>query len=314
MKSRTNRMYRLLALLFLVASTGYLLFEVLSYDSYALLWEQLQTSLRKGWPFLIITLALLPLNWLTEAWKWRYTLSKLHRITLIQSLKGVLAGAATGFVTPNRLGDIAGRLLQLPVEKRAQSVSLAAINSLTQNLAILIPALPLALLFFAGHKQESEFPLSTWLWTLSGILLLTIVILYLLPTLLRKIRYPRVSRYLEGVQLLGTRQLTGITLLALLRFVIFNLQLWALLTALGVSLTATQALLSLPVSYLFVTFTPSFALSEGVVRGSWLLYFVGQFSTLAPSILSAAIILWIINIILPSLLGNLLLWRQAHRR
>lgn len=307
-------MYRLLALLFLAASMAYLLYEVLSYDSYPLLWEQLQVSLRKGWPFLIITLALLPLNWLTEAWKWRYTLSKLHRITLGQSLKGVLAGAATGFVTPNRLGDIAGRMLQLPVEKRTQAVSLAAVNSLSQNLAILLPALPLAVLFFAGQKQDSEFPLSTWLWILAGILLLTNALLYLLPTLLRKIRSPRISRYLEGVQLLGTRQLTGITLLALLRFVIFNLQLWALLTALGVSLTATQALLSLPVSYLFVTFTPSFALSEGVVRGSWLLYFVGQFSSQAPAILSAAIILWIINIILPSLIGNLLLWRQANRR
>lgn len=304
----------MLALLFLVASMGYLVYEVLNYDSYELLWEQLQGALRKGWPFLIITLVLLPLNWLTEAWKWQYTLSKLHRITLIQSLRGILAGAATGFVTPNRLGDIAGRMLQLPVEKRAQSLSLAAVNSLTQNLAILLPALPMALLFFAGQKQVSELALSTWLWILAGVLLLTITLLYLLPTLLRKIRSPRISRYLEGVQLLGTRQLTGITLLALLRFAIFNLQLWALLTALGVTLTVTQALLSLPVSYLFVTFTPSFALSEGVVRGSWLLYFVGHFSSQAPAILSAAIILWIINIILPSLIGNLLLWRQAHRR
>lgn len=314
MKSRTNKIYRLLALLFLIASTAYLLYEVLRYDNYALLWSQLRTSLRHGWPFLMITFVLLPLNWLTEAWKWQYTLSKLHRLTMRQSLISVLSGAATGFITPNRLGDIAGRMLQLPSDRRPQAVSLAAVNSLSQNLAILLPALPLALLFFVRQKQESEFPLSTWLWILVGILLLTITLLYLLPSLLRKIRSPRIGRYLEGVQELGARQLTGITLLAMLRFAIFNLQLWALLTALGVTLTVPQALLSLPVSYLFVTFTPSFALSEGVVRGSWLLYFAGHYSIQAPAILSAAILLWIINVILPSLLGNLLLWRHAHRQ
>lgn len=59
-------------------------------------------------------LFLMPLNWAIETAKWQLLLSGTVSQSFGDALKSVLAGLNTGFVTPNRIGEFAGRILLLP--------------------------------------------------------------------------------------------------------------------------------------------------------------------------------------------------------
>src|SRR5690242_441279 len=85
-----------------------------------LLWHELQAaSYRLGslaaasahWPLALAAALLLAANVGVEAWKFRYMLGKAStRISFASAIHAVLAGAAAGIVTPNRVGEYAGRL------------------------------------------------------------------------------------------------------------------------------------------------------------------------------------------------------------
>ena len=77
-----------------------------------------------------------------------------------------------------------------------------------------------------------------------------------------------------------------------------------MLLFMNVTLTPWQALLSIPTIYLLVTYTPSFAFSEAMVRGSYAILIFSAFSTNDAGMALASILLWCINYCLPMLVGS----------
>ena len=64
----------------------------------------------KGWLWpLIICLVLMIMNWGLEALKWQVLVKSTQPLNFIQAFGSVLAGLATGLITPNRIGNFIGR-------------------------------------------------------------------------------------------------------------------------------------------------------------------------------------------------------------
>lgn len=61
-----------------------------------------------------VVLLLMLVNWLLEAFKWRYITRHLSKMSVIDSVEAVLCGLTWAIFTPNRLGEYAGRVLFLP--------------------------------------------------------------------------------------------------------------------------------------------------------------------------------------------------------
>lgn len=302
---KEHRLFRYISTVFLVASVVYLAYEITRFTGYSDMLAALKASSRVNFIWLIAVVALLPLNWLMETLKWKRVCRYLEKFRIGTAFKAVLAGASSGFVTPNRLGDIIGRMHFLQPENRKSAVSLAAINSLTQNIAILLPGIPLAILFFM--QQKTEIQSVTYLIFLSAILLLFSITLLLLPRIANSIKIQKLQPYFFGLKEYAVKDLIIITTWSLLRFLIFCLQLFLMLRFFGVELSITEALTSIPLTYLLVTFTPSFAFSEAVIRGSWAVFVIGHFAANTPGILMAGVGLWFINVIIPVIIGNILL-------
>jgi hypothetical protein len=55
-----------------------------------------------------------------------------------------------------------------------------------------------------------------------------------------------------------------------------------------------------------VTFTPSFAFSEALIRGSWAVFVIGSFADNIPGILMAGVGLWLVNVVVPVVIGSVL--------
>ncbi|MEA4935801.1 MAG: lysylphosphatidylglycerol synthase domain-containing protein [Paludibacter sp.] len=300
-----------ISVVFLVVSVAYLSYEIYRFEGYGELFTALNKNLGDNFIFLIGVILLLPFNWLAEAYKWKQVCLHIEKLTLVTALKAVLAGTSTGFVTPNRLGDIVGRMHFLNEDNRKAAISLAAVNSLSQNIAILLPGIPLALLFFM--QQKTEIRSGTYLIVLSAFMLLFILGMFMLLLASKHIRNEKLQQYFTGLKNYTIKDISWITAWSVFRFTIFSLQLFFLLRFFDVDLSFTQAFTGIPVTYLLITFTPSFAFSEALIRGSWAVFVIGEFSDNSPGILMAGVGLWFINVILPVLIGNTMIALKKAR-
>jgi hypothetical protein len=135
-----------------------------------------------------------------------------------------------------------------------------------------------------------------------------------LPRIAIRIKNQKLQPFFSGLTNYTIIDMAVITGWSLLRFFVFSMQLFLMLRFLEVELTAAQALTSIPFTYLLVTFTPSFAFSEAVIRGSWAVFVIGGFATNTPGILMAGVGLWFINVIIPVIAGNILLLKSRLRK
>lgn len=309
--SKENRIFHYISTMLLVLSVVYLVYEISRFDEYDSLLAAFKENSRQNFIWLLSVFILLPVNWLIEAIKWKKVCCYLEKQHLTTALKAVLAGISSGFITPNRIGDIVGRMQFMGAENRKSAVSLAAVNSLTQNLAILLPGIPLAILFFI-QLQQSTIQSKTYILFLIVILLLFSITLISLPSVAGKINHHKFRSYFRGLANYTFKDMVVITGWSLLRFCVFSCQFFLMLRFFGVELSLTQAVTSIPVMYLLVTFTPSFAFSEALIRGSWAVFVIGSFAGNIPGILMAGVGLWLVNVVVPVVIGagisSLKLW------
>ncbi|MBC8085177.1 MAG: flippase-like domain-containing protein, partial [Hymenobacter sp.] len=113
----TNRGWLVVAgkLLVTLLTLGLLWHSVVADVATAAAWRGLLTSTLtgEGRGPVLLALGLVPVNWGIEAWKWWRLARHLEPVSFRRSFRAVLVGLTLGFVTPNRVGDYAGRIIEL---------------------------------------------------------------------------------------------------------------------------------------------------------------------------------------------------------
>ncbi len=303
---RKNRFMRFSVIIVMLASVAFLVYKLATYPDYKSLFNELKSMPLQNYAWLLITFLLLPLNWLAESVKWKIIVSETEKISLKIAFKSVLAGFSTGFITPNRLGDFAGRIYFLNQSNRKTGITLSLINSLSQNIVIALCGIPAAILFFVRKDIESEISINYFI--LVSIILILLIIFYLfLPRISKKVKSEKYSAFLKGISNFSYKKQIGIILIGLIRFVIFSFQFYAMLHFFGVQLTIYEAFIAIPANYLFVTFTPSAAFSEPIIRSSYAVCFIGEFSTQTIGIALSGTGIWIVNYVISMIIGNVLI-------
>ena len=303
-----------LKVLILVASWSFLAYKLITftqYDDLALQWK-LMPFIRLGW--LAGVSALLPLNWYLEALKWKMLTSPVQKIELKASVRAVLSGISTGFFTPNRVGELVGRVAFLKPENRKAGITLCLINSITQNLVMAFCGIPACIFFFLSTSGRLKPDILHFiLLTMIGILMIGFIYA-MLPQWSRRIKKSRLSfkirtftDCLSGYRLKDLLHITGVSLF---RYIVFCTQFYFMLRLFGIELTVMSALLAIPTNYLFVTFTPSLAFSEVAVRSSYAVLIIGAFSGQVVNIALAGVCIWTVNFALPMLAGSVVMMRE----
>ena len=310
-----NPAYKSWKILILVASYTYLGYKLLTfhqYDTLAMQWEK--TPLSQIW-WLAGVIALLPLNWLLEAVKWKMLTARVQNITLNNSVKAVLSGISTGFFTPNRVGELVGRIAFLEPENRKAGVTLSIVNSITQNIVMALYGIPACILFFVytSGKLHPDINRFTGL-AMIGILIAGLILLTL-PRWNWKLRTSKIYNYLKTytdcLSAYNLKDLVRIVGISMLRYAVFCVQLYFMLQLFNIALTPWQALISIPTTYLLVTFTPSLAFSEAAVRCSYAVLIIGAYSGQVVNIALAGVCIWAVNFIIPMLIGSMVMIRKS---
>ena len=267
---------------------------------------------------LLAAAALMPLNWLLETHKWQVLTSNLQSLTIGESLKSVLTGLAVSMLTPNRIGDFAGRIAWLKPENRTAGAMSAFIGGCAQMIAIALlgilafclgPVLPDFLEWFGRHSTITAIMLILLGVALCG----TYFFISAMAARFRFSRWPWFERFVQAAGQHTKGQLAAALLISICRTAVFIFQLQLMLQSAGINIAATDAFCSIALMYCFVSVIPSFALAEWGVRGSMALLFIAPLGGLPTQIVAATVALWLVNVAVPAIAGVIVIMLARKR-
>lgn len=293
----------LLKMIIVVVTLFYIYHKLLIKNDFGQLLDLIQ---QRGFnTYILLATLLMFINWLFEALKWRLLINPLEVITIQQSCKAVTAGIAISLFTPNRVGEFAGRVYYLKQADKIKATLLTFVGSAYQLFCTVVIGLT-ALGFWYANKHD--FP---WLKTAAktnfpAFLIGVMLALFLVLIVKKKIKLPKqLINYLAIFSTLQVSTHIKILLLSFARYLTFSLQFYLLLKWLGVTIDLLQGLQLIPIMFFLIAAIPTFALSELGVRGATAIFVLGAVSSDTAGILTASLLLWVINLALPALAGLL---------
>jgi hypothetical protein len=311
-KKQIGRM-RIVKWIISLLALSFLYYEILVKHNAVDLLRQYKDTVVDVYPYLILVLLLMPINWMLEAYKWRMMFNTPEELSFWNATKGVLMGVTLGLFTPNGIGEFAGRIWVVKEIHRERAVSSSIAGSLAQ-LCITITIGGAFVVF-----QASQILAKEWLVTAQVLGVITVLVglisYYKMPQIaavvLSKIKFfDRFENFKQALESFTKRELTMAYIISLIRYGVFCTQLGVLLYAIGglYAVDLSFLFVTIPIYYYIQTLVPTVALSEIGVRGLILLFLFAGIM-IESEVILISFLIWIINLILPGLIGMYFLIR-----
>lgn len=263
----------------------------------------------KTFLLLALTCILMFLNWFIEAVKWKRLMLKNEPLSILNAIKGIFAGVTLSLFTPNRIGEYGGRILFVEKENRAAAIETSILCSLSQQIVIVFVGL-LAVIAFGYFN--SQLPYSYAIFSLSLCYLIFIITVYFNIEFIKKYfgKFKSIQNWLKPI-LKGKKytyqSLKRTLIFSFIRYFVFCSQLLLLFYFFGVEISSGIAYITIAVLFLFQTLIPSVALIEIGIRGNIAVYLFKLLDIYSFGIVNAILLIWIINLLIPALIGWLII-------
>jgi hypothetical protein len=314
----------LIKILIIILSFGFIIHRlVFKYDAGELLTGMQQIISQPGLLILLLIVVLMmPVNWSIETLKWKFLIKKIEHVTFVKAFLAVFAGITIGTFTPNRSGENVGRVFILEHANRWEGVFITFIGSLSQILITLLFGSAAFLYFFIDrctYFAEHNYSIYLMLLIIAWLITLFTAILYFRISWLKGfIRWfvPKKQQlfisHLKVFANYSSKELLQVLFFSACRYLLFAFQFYILLWICQIHFTAFEGMVYISLMYLFITAIPSITLTEIGIRGSVGIFLLEIFyfsnpalvSDLAPKALLASFLIWIINLIIPALIGE----------
>ena len=281
-------------------------------------WQQIKASL--GGPMLfnlVVVFLLMFVNWGIEALKWKLSVKPVQEVNFFRALQAVLSGVSFSVSTPNRMGEYLGRVLYMNEGNRLKTIAITIVSSISQLIITLLAGC-IGLLLLRNEIEARQLISPMWmsviLYGVLGVLLWLILFYFRLSWLIKWVdRLPgnkRFSYFLEALEEFSPSLLLRLLTMSLLRFGVFLLQYYLLFEFFGVHLSAWQLCWTISVSFLVMAIIPTIAIAELAQRGTVVTTIVGLYSANGLGMTFATAGIWLINLIVPAIIGSLLILRM----
>jgi hypothetical protein len=262
---------------------------------------------------LLIIVLMMFLNWFLEALKWRFLIRKIEDVSVVRSVRAIFSGITVSAFTPNRVGEYGGRVFCLEKADRIQAVLITVIGSMAQLLTTIMFG-SIGLLFLPSYKSEFSlffdnvsfaFPVFAFiLIVLNTLLILLFLNASVLSSVLSTIPFlKKFKKYNSVFSFYSFEELLKVLGYSIARYFVFTTQFFILLQLFDVSIAYTDAFILIATMLFVISVIPTIAITEIGVRSSVALFLFGLVSSNTIGILSATFLLWVINLLLPSLIG-----------
>ena len=276
--------------------------------------NDLINQIKEHWAIMIFVLSMMFLNWSLEALKWQFLIKKIENVSFLRSVRAVFSGITVSTFTPNRVGEYGGRVFCLDTADRVQAVLITVIGSMGQLLTTIffgslgILLLPKYLPEFSQLISQINLSFSVLVFLLLFVNALLVFLFLNTPFLskvLSKIIYlNRYKKYNAVFSFYTIKELAIVLFFSAARYIVFTTQFFILLFVFGVEVNYLDAITLTMIMLLIISIIPTIAITEISVRGSVAISLFGLISFNTIGILSATLALWIINLLLPALIGT----------
>lgn len=267
---------------------------------------------REALRFAPLLLLVFPLTWVNlycEVKKW-HALSGAESTGVRAGFVQILAGICSGFITPNRIGEFAGRTAYLPESHRKYGPAATFTGSFIQGGITFLFGL-MGLFTFPFIPLESGFPPAGYAFPAAAVLALLLVLVArrISPRL-----DARISSSLGRVRSVGLSRFFKAAAWAALRYAVFCLQFTAALYCFGFTGHFTAALSGVALLYFCRFFIPGTPFGELGIRESLSVIIFGTMTMHPLGAVFAGLAVWSANIGVPVLAGSVTGLMPAHER
>ncbi len=293
-----------------VLAVGYVAHRLLSEDP--VVWEGIWPPSATLMGYSLVALALMPLNWALEGEKWRLLIHRWYpNLTRKAAFQAVLCGLSMGIFTPNRVGEYPGRIMTLAPGYRWE----AAVSMLVDRWIQMVVTVWLgiaAIMLLADYLPLTWQQLAVrWLpWLVLVAVTAPIVGLLLIPYWVKLVPGHGIgARIRIAFSAISPKTGIRIFLLSLLRNGVFSLQFLIMLYGAGLDLAWTIVIPLIWLIFLIKSVVPYWTFTELGIRESIAISVFGLVGVAAAIAFSATFLLYVFNLIIPSLWGL----RWIHR-
>jgi len=257
------------------------------------------------WTSLFICMAFAIVNWIFEIAKWKTLVSSILPISFKTATKQSLVALTVSLATPNRIGDYGAKAYFFESAMRKKVLLLNLFSNGAQMATTVLFGLVGVSIFIVQYEIQIS---------LLNIILLALVVVGLLflgyllrerQLLLKGFTLLNVWHYFKN---LSTSVKIRTVLFSVLRYVIFSMLFLILLTIFDAEITFKEAAPLIFGMYFLVSIIPTVFIFDVVVRGGvavWLFSYAGVNEL---TVLSAVLAMWLLNFIVPALLGSVLMF------
>ncbi|MEL7020479.1 MAG: lysylphosphatidylglycerol synthase transmembrane domain-containing protein [Bacteroidota bacterium] len=294
--------------LFLIA----IYFQVFARENAADLWATFRQQF--NWhqlPYLLAVCLLVPINWGFETYKFKTLMRPTAQLGFWQTYRAILAGITVSLFTPNRVGEVGGRILLVASAHNWQAATATIAGSISQLIVLLAMGF-LGAIYFIFYVVQQPFDGVEWM-LVGGILLVVLLLsafyhTHLLLPFARRLPYyswwkKRLGRQLGALWAYESHQLSIALLFSLLRYLTYSFQYFLMLHFFGINVPLATAVSGIATIFLLQTSIPLPPVVGLLARGEIALGIWGLFSPLSLHILAASFSLFVINLSLPALIG-----------
>lgn len=235
---------------------------------------------------------LMLLNYTIEAIKWKTVIASTNQFNIFQALRAVLVGQAFSFFTPARSGDYVGRTLFLAPGTKLKGITQMAWASYAQLLMTIC---------FGSIAIFWNLPFLPWLkWVAPWGAALALFLFFYNQSLkgwLSKINLLQIDNGLKW----------KLIALAFSRYLVYILQYnWAS-EMLSIPVHALDLSISIMALLFFLSMIPAISLTDLVIRGQLFLLLMAPFYQNDIMLIALTTLIWIVNFLIPSIIGSILL-------
>ena len=271
---------------------------------------QITTALYNPLLYLMVLLTLI--NWSIETYKWKVLTGTLEQHSFLYLFCSVMSGCSVSMVLPNRSGEFAGRILWMKPQNRIAAASASIAGSIAQWMVTVV----MGIIGLVMLRSELIHRLSAWS---SGVGYYSLLLFTGIAFVLAFVVYWNISwveRRLKTVAFFQKRQQVGLFLKScsskkmlivlawsIIRYAVFILQYVICLTLFGVDGPLISMMGLVAVFFLLMSVSPAIGLIDLPVRAGVGAFIMGIVSTNHLGIQATTLLIWLLNLALPSIVG-----------
>lgn len=253
----------------------------------------------------------MPVNWGIESYKWKSITRQAETVSYGTALKSVFSGICVGNIAPGRAMEFLAKIVFFKPENRPTITILHFINGMFQ---MLITSIVGIISITYKLNQVNQSATIVYLVIAGGVVMIAFFCWAILNVafIQKKLKFIKWFRNMDEAQPIQFSKTLIIKLISLsiVRYLVFTTQFYAIYIVLSPDSSAIHVFTSVAGYFMFTSLIPMISFIEPAIRGAIAIFVFNGADDNAVNVILASTFVWIINVVLPSIVGYIVIFRE----